>query len=221
MKKGSIIVAVGPKQGGKSKLQKEYIEQGYIAKDFKDDLCQMAWDILGYVPKDYEKFKLCVLGLDEYPVELSISLKKIIPTLVIGREFLQRIGTEAIRKRDEDFWARSLLNSAISIYNEIGNLQLVNADCRFPNEIRTLLQLAANGFDIKFIFCAYNDLPDPIDMHDSEILGLHMYLLGRYKHRQEIPMIIMERLSKATIEELKKEVIEHFEICKICKTRKE
>ena len=50
-----------------------------------------------------------------------------------GRAMLQRVGTDVIRARDEDFWTRFLC-SILSFFPDEWDFVLI-PDCRFPNEV--------------------------------------------------------------------------------------
>lgn len=63
-----------------------------------------------------------------------------------GRELLQHLGTDVVRKEDPDFWVDNLINF-LNVFKETWDYVLI-PDCRFPNEID---KLKDSGFDVTTI----------------------------------------------------------------------
>ena len=64
-----------------------------------------------------------------------------------GRELLQRIGTDVIRKNDENLWVNYMVSLLRCVFNEMYDVVII-PDARFPNEISVLRD---NGFDVTHI----------------------------------------------------------------------
>lgn len=59
-----------------------------------------------------------------------------------GRTLLQYVGTDVIRKQDENYWVRFVCEM-LTFFNGKWDYVLI-PDCRFPNEVSTMVD---NGFD--------------------------------------------------------------------------
>ncbi len=199
-KKPELIAFIGVKGSGKTYLGDQYLARGYKPIDFKDDLMQMCWDILGYKPKDYEKFKQCIIGLDFLPIKFSEALvglfeKLGLPPLMTGRRLLQRVGSEAIRKRQPMFWAGQMYRDSQKTLE--AGFNVVNRDGRFANELQVMGSLS-NIADVKFIFCDYKSSRyDATDGHVSEHLAQYAVSLApkyNLKHGDIIPLEMLREL---------------------------
>ena len=72
-----LICFIGVKGSGKSYQSKKLCDLGFKEINFADDLRDMAYDIINYIPEDYNKAKDCIVGLDKFPVIFSKILKRI------------------------------------------------------------------------------------------------------------------------------------------------
>lgn len=180
-----IVSFIGVMGSGKDYQAKKLVEKGYKQIDFKDALLDMCSDLLGYdVREDYLWFKTHLIGMRRPSNPLSESyfhtdtrdFRKAYPGMLTGREFLQRVGTETMRKRDKDYWAIQFYAKAkIALRN---GFSVVNADCRFLNEVDHIHWLEGHT-KMKFIFCDYrSDRYDPRVKHESERLAQTLRYLG-------------------------------------------
>ena len=173
-----IVCFLGVIGSGKDyQAQKLVNERGFVHINFADDLRQMAWDILGWkpeTPEEYEWFKKQEM--------VFISRKPCDETdKITGRQFLQNLGTEAMRKRDPNFWANCWRNQVLE--NLAIGKNVCCSDLRFSNELSTALSIkkhyllignSANLEDVstKLIFCDYKSSRyDATNTHKSEKLA--------------------------------------------------
>lgn len=104
-----------------------------------------------------------------------------------GRDFLQRLGTEAVRNNfDQDTWVRALFSKY-----RIGDKWIIT-DCRFGNEARWVKQFGGK------IVRVHRDGIGPVNGHTSET---------------EIDSWIFDHIihNNGTLEDLRKTVIEFYE----------
>ena len=135
--------------------------------DFKDPLIDMCMAI-SKSTLPYDKFKARVIGVDsEYE---SHKLKNLYPGLLTGRELLQRLGTDAIRKHSPEYWVDSFDRSAASFFCLNENGLLMCADMRFPNEFKCIQNFSkVNDVLVEYIFCDYKSpVYDDTNEHPSE-----------------------------------------------------
>lgn len=84
-----------------------------------------------------------------------------------GRELLQKLGTDVIRLRDYNFWARNAMQF-IRVFAEDYDYFLI-PDCRFPNEVAILKEKFANVIPVLIIRENYqNSLTEDQRNHSSE-----------------------------------------------------
>ena len=135
------VALIGPKGAGKSTLAAFLAqEHGYHRLSFADPLRALAaW---AYGPVDKEQLYTVRHGDQE--------------EVMSGRTLLQRLGTEAIRAFDEEFWLRC----AARTLDENSGPWVID-DCRFPNERRLL---AERGF----LLVRLDGRGDMADAHASE-----------------------------------------------------
>lgn len=174
--------------------------------DFKDALIEMVSDILGYdIRPEYEWFKEALIGfrkpdnpLREGMVRSEMAdLKKRYPWLMTGREMLQRVGTDVMRKRDPDYWVDQWYVRAGRLLQE--GKSVVVADCRFANEVDTLLKMSTiHGGVASFIFCDYRSPRyDPTSPHESERVAQALLAMGCDDGQVLSPADIMAALAKS------------------------
>jgi hypothetical protein len=86
----------------------------------------------------------------------------------IGRQILQHVGTDIIRKQKPDFWV-DFVCEVLSLFPDEWDYVLI-PDCRFPNEIDKLTQ---NGFHTTHLRVVREDFKSPLtaeqQMHPSEL----------------------------------------------------
>lgn len=181
-----LICYIGVIGSGKDYQAKRYISENpnTLHINFADELREMAWDILGWRPntnEEYEDFKQS--NMCQYvEADKGYCLANIARIDFTGREFLQRLGTEALRKRDADFWAncwKRKVNKAIA-----QGYDVVCSDLRFTNELECALSLKISdnpanhdyvSLTPDFIFCDYkSERYDDTNTHESEKLAQHL-----------------------------------------------
>ena len=155
----NLVAFIGVIGSGKDYRAAEYVKQGYVQVNFKDELLDMCSDLLGYdIRLEYDWFKNAIVGFrkPDNPLKEAMAIsemKEILsrnPQALTGRRLLTRLGTEVMRKRDENYW----INAFISRVNHLKMFDIVISDCRFKNEMEALLNWPER--ESKFIFCNYH-----------------------------------------------------------------
>lgn len=193
-----IIGLTGVQGSGKTHRQQELVAQGFAALDFKDELLNMASDLVGYdVRQNYDYFKENLLGLTvPAPVghkwlqrppahTLTQQILASYPSAITGRVLLQRLGTEVMRKRNSNHWADEWRAQAFQ-HVSLGR-SVVAADVRFENEVDTIRRLGKLcQVPVKIIFCDYRSARyNPAAAHESERMAQELLARG-YKDGDEI-----------------------------------
>jgi dephospho-CoA kinase len=116
------IALIGGMGSGKTTILSQLVQHhGFVRMSWADPVKEIARWAYGHVEKNAL-----------YEVRSKTKAIK------SGREILQQIGTDALRDQvDEDFWIRCGLNRMAASED---NLNWVNDDSRFPNEIEALRQ---------------------------------------------------------------------------------
>ena len=84
-----------------------------------------------------------------------------------GRELLQRVGTDIVRKQDQDFWV-NLMKSLLIMFDDEWDYVFID-DVRFPNEIE-ILQDKFDVFKLRIERPNYeNSLTEAQRQHESEV----------------------------------------------------
>ncbi len=84
-----------------------------------------------------------------------------------GRELLQRVGTDIVRKQDQDFWV-NLMKSLLIMFDDEWDYVFID-DVRFPNEIE-VLQDKFDVFKLRIERPNYeNSLTEAQRQHESEV----------------------------------------------------
>lgn len=205
MTTGEVVAFIGVIGSGKDHRKRELVAKGYAPLDFKDALLEMASDLVGYdVTASYDYFKENLVGLTapaeigpdfmrrRPPHQISAEVLAGYPQAMTGRRLLQRLGTEVMRKRDPDYWAKAWADKAYGLLRE--GKSVVCADCRFPNEVRWIRQVASDfaalrnldSLPARFIFCDYRSHRYNPEMdHGSERLAQQLLALG-FKDGEEV-----------------------------------
>ena len=183
-KRATVIAFIGVIGSGKDYSANKLVESGGFERvDFKDGLLDLASDIVGYdVRADYEWFKEYPIGVmrpanilqePSYQAARDVILKSH-PFTMTGRRLLTRLGTEGMRKRDENYWVKQFIAAADTAVKR-GNF-VTTADCRFLNEIRAVQYMDPNA---TFIFCDYrSERYNPSLNHLSEKLAQRLLAMG-------------------------------------------
>ena len=80
-----------------------------------------------------------------------------------GRTLLQYVGTDVIRKQDENYWVRFIGNILTFFYGRWDYVLI--PDCRFPNEVEYLKQM---GFDTFHVRVIRNNFESPLSSRQQE-----------------------------------------------------
>ena len=186
-----IIGLVGVIGSGKTYQRDLLVKQDFVALDFKDELIAMCEDLVGFGIRDnYDDFKKCIIGTTHggWNRGLTPTQQQMheYPHIMTGRIMLQRLGTEVMRKRDNDYWIKAWKNKAWKIIKE-DNKNIVAADVRFDNEMETIRSMAkVERIKTKIIFCDYkSDRYDATSTHPSEAMA-QRFLMDGFKDGQEI-----------------------------------
>jgi len=177
-----IVCFIGVQGSGKDYRCKKLIKQGLKQINFADALRDITWDALGWQPgidADYERFK-------DLNIELKTNYNRVINSLT-GRQFLQNLGTEAIRSRFPDFWVDLWRQKVLKVFPDNN---ICCSDLRFINELQT-----AYGFNKSiFIFCNYKTIRYKADdLHESERLAQRI-LSDRFKDGDRLPIKYIESI---------------------------
>ncbi len=191
-----IIGFMGVIGSGKNFQQQMLVNMhGFVALDFKDELLDMASDLVGYdVREDYDWFKEHTVGkrrpedgtLEKMVVRDSLGDQEVFPEIMTGRRLLQRLGTEVMRKRDTDYWVKAWKKKAEAFLAEGKSVAV--ADVRFRNEMRAIEDLNApeRGITSKLVFCDFkSDRYNATSTHPSEAMAQTLLKMG-YKDGEEI-----------------------------------
>ena len=153
-----VVIFCGKMGSGKDFHSQELVDnEGFVKMAFADTLREMTFGMLG-IP--FEE------GMRKYD-----ELKK--SELYNGRtlrDMLQYLGTEGIRKYDNDFWVNALIKKLDRLPD---GTKVCVSDARFYNEYNLLKQYCSNN-NIKFrcIFCDFHSDRYALSSgHASERLG--------------------------------------------------
>lgn len=188
-----IVSFIGVIGAGKDYRAGQLAEQeGAVRVDFKDALLDLASDIAGYdVRVNYDWFKGHVVGVRPGSNPLTSAfidsewkdIERRYPQIMTGRRLLTRLGTEGMRKRDENYWVNAFYSSAVQAL-ALGK-PVVNADCRFFNEIRAIKNIMSvedsseTLVPSRFVFCNFKSARyNPRLEHASERLAQTLLGLG-------------------------------------------
>lgn len=177
-----VVGFMGVKGSGKDHRAGKLASSGKcVVVDFKDELLDFASDVVGYdVREDYDWFKEAPLGMrrprnkfiEQFVREQVKELRARGADLLTGRKFLQRFGTDAMRKRDRNYWVRKWRGRAKGAM--LQGFGVACADCRFDNEARTILRMGGRLELCDFRSKRY----DADDTHESERLAQALLALG-------------------------------------------
>ncbi|MEU7570297.1 hypothetical protein [Micromonospora sp. NPDC049240] len=156
MSERPIIGMVGRQRAGKDTVAARLIEEhGYVRYSFADNVRRAAEALDPIVTFSGRRLSE-VLAFHRYlrPDSNPWELAKEEPEV---RRLLQRLGTEAIRAMDENFWVRQLIGQI-----EAEARPVVVTDVRFPNEAAAIERLG--GWLVRVI----RPGQDSGDLHVSE-----------------------------------------------------
>ena len=158
-----LIGICGRKESGKSLLSSVLVEKyGYIRFTFDNALKNLICSMLNIDRTELEKVKNNGLTLDFTPTEeimqmvskeTNISIVNIKDffdqnTSFTMRELLQKIGTNLIRKFNENWHVNKVRDSILNLIKNDSDAKIVVDDVRFQNEIKMLNGFKANLFFI-------------------------------------------------------------------------
>ena len=194
----SIISFIGRAGSGKgyqcSLLQKD----NYVKLSFADALRDIAYTSLAINDRTAEhydnlKLKNCIEVIDSWGTSESDKLTNNPSTghYLNFREFLQLLGTEGIRKYDNNFWTMCLIKT-IQDYNLD---KVCIDDMRFANEFRLIKEFAEkNNYEFKCYFCDYHSFRyQNDDNHESAKLSNNLVKLN-YK---DLQLLTLDDIEKA------------------------
>ena len=183
--KREIIAFIGRAGGGKDYQCNLLKEKGFEQLAFADALRDIAYTSLcisDSLNVDYDWLKKfdCIHVSDKDGDEVSFNF----------RVFLEKLGTQGIRKYDNDFWCKCLLKTL----QDKGYKKVCISDMRFINEYNYLWNFAqANGYEFKVIFCDYHsERYQENNTHESARMGNYFATNG-YKDLQEITFEDMQK----------------------------
>lgn len=176
--KKEVVSFIGRAGSGKDYQCQLLQDNGYVKVAFADALRDIAFECIdldeqeGMIFYDYLKSHDCIeLRLPDDYRRFNF------------RQFLERLGTQGIRKYDNDFWCSCLLQT---LENKNANKYCIS-DMRFPNEYNiTKNWCLENGYEFKCIFCDYHsDRYQENNSHESARMGNYFATHG-YSDLQEI-----------------------------------
>ena len=158
-----LIGICGRKESGKTLLSNILIEKyGYVRFTFDNALKNLICSILKIDRNELEKIKNDKNNLNFFPNEKTlnfISQETNINIVIVKdffdknqhftmRELLQKIGTDLIRKYNQDWHVNKVKEDIMKEINKNKDIKIVVDDVRFQNEIEMLNELNANIFFI-------------------------------------------------------------------------
>lgn len=164
-----VIAFCGFEQSGKNYSCKRLMTtMGFAKTSFAHTLRDVAFSTLG-IPFDEGMLKYEELKKTEMINGLNF------------RNILENLGS-AIRKYDEDFWARGVLR-----FIQSNQKNVCVDDLRYPNEYQVLKKYCKeNGIEFKLIFCDYHSDGYRSD-NPHESAQLARFLKGRgYQDQEEV-----------------------------------
>lgn len=160
--KKKITAFIGPIGSGKDYRCALLEQQGYQKIAFADSLRELTWAIIGWHPDntfEYDLFKS-----EEFHNMIHDELPNIAFT---GREFLQRLGTDARKILDQDIWLKAFKKRI----EESKHDKFCVSDLRFENELEFIKSLG-DTYEVEIIFTNYKSPRyNCTDSHDSEKLA--------------------------------------------------
>lgn len=178
-----VDVFIGVIGSGKDYRCNLAAEAGAVRVDFKDELLNMASDLVGYdVRSQYDWFKEILVGVRKPGNPLAeaflrnemAELVRRFPDTMTGRRLLTRLGTEVMRKRDEDYWVKQFVKKAEAALR--AGSPVAVGDCRFMNEVRAIMDFTV---PVRFTFCDFRSARyNPRLDHASERLARALLGLG-------------------------------------------
>lgn len=185
-----IVAFVGVAGSGKDYQCALLEKRGFIDVAFADALRNIAYEAL-CIDKDTGKRLYDGLKSNDC---IHIDLHRLDSNLdsynITFRKFLEKLGTEGIRKFDNDFWCRAVVNTI----KENNYKKVCISDMRFYNEYKWLRNFAnENDYKFKVIFCDYHsDRYDYNNSHPSAKLA-NFFVDYNYKDLQELTEEDFER----------------------------
>lgn len=162
--KKEIVAFIGRAGSGKDYQCKLLEEKGYQKVALADALRDIAYNSLGInssmnVDYDWLKSNDCIYVYDKDDDYIKFNF----------RYFLEHLGTQGIRKYDNDFWCRALIKTL----EEKKYKKVCISDMRFINEYEYLKRFAEeNGYEFKVVFCNYrSDRYQDSNTHESARLS--------------------------------------------------
>lgn len=167
----TIVAYIGKAGSGKDYQCKLLTKLGYKKIAFADALRDIAFSSLDvdtsmYDEEEYNHFyNVMKETWDCITVKYDSSILK----KFNFRRFLENLGTQGIRKYDNDFWVRSVINEIKK--NDYKKVCI--SDMRFPNEYNKLREFAEeNGYVFRCMFCDYrSDRYQEVNTHESARLS--------------------------------------------------
>jgi len=186
-----INVYIGVMGSGKDFYAQQHMKESkaknVVKLAFADAVRDIAWILLNWKPEDdndYVKFK------EDFRIQLYDPNCDEILSEIKGREFLQKLGTDAIRKYMPDFWAMIIKNKIEEILKEEPDTDFFITDCRFENELKYLFQFE----NIKVIFCNFQSSRYTKSNHESERLANEILNTGFFNDLDEITGFIERKI---------------------------
>ena len=136
-----IIAFAGRQGSGKSYRCQALEKSGYKNMAFADALRRIAFATLG-IPYEW--------GMEHYDELKQTPLYK----NLTFRNILENLGTEGIRKYDNDFWIKCLIKD---IEKTPEDTNICISDLRFYNEYKGIKEYCdSKGYEFEFIFCDFH-----------------------------------------------------------------
>lgn len=189
-----LIVFLGVKGSGKGHQTELLQKEGYVKVDFADALREECYELIGYVPEDYEQFKIKPITvltdkLYEFMQDRNI-LNNTTAIKMTGRDLLQVVGEER-RKEDINYWCNQWKDKVEALLKE--GKKVCCSDCRHYNEVTSAQEVAESP---TLVFCNFKSFRyDAKDSHISEELAQYLIKIGT-EDLQIINKKILNKLSR-------------------------
>lgn len=183
--KKEIVAFIGRAGSGKDYQCSLLQNKGYKKLAFADSLRKIAFNSIGLTFQegmeqyDYLKANDCIIITLQDKEEIKMNF----------RTLLELMGTQGIRRYDNDFWCKCLIKEL----KENKYRKVCISDMRFINEYNYLKEFAEeNGYKFTVIFCNYrSDRYQENNDHDSAKMGNYFATHG-YEDLQAIKEIDMD-----------------------------
>ena len=176
-----IIAFIGRAGSGKDYQCNLLQDKGFVKLAFADALRDIAFSSFD-IPYEFgmERYEEMKANEECIKVKTQDSLHQI-----SFRKFLELLGTQGIRKYDNDFWCRALVKTIKNKHYK----KVCISDMRFLNEYKYLKQFVEeNDYEFKVIFCNYCSPRYQLNNNHESARLANYFADHNYKDLQELTL---------------------------------